>query len=225
MTQFLRPKFSVAVGGQAYSDGWDRIFGISREATPAKSGDEPEFGNLASVEIAGNRSSTAPGAHGNGAELFGSPGSVGTGQDEGHLVESGSSPQAAPFDLPPDDAPEERGMTTEDLRRMYAQETMGTLNQYGEDRQALRERVKRGDFSVVDMLAALDEIDKLETELEGANAIAASYKWNADSYVKQFSQAEALLKRCVKYLGSFDRTPRDIYLDIHTFLFQLSEKP
>ncbi len=27
MTEYLKPSFSVPLGGKAYSDGWDRIFG------------------------------------------------------------------------------------------------------------------------------------------------------------------------------------------------------
>lgn len=34
MTQFMRPSFSVHVGGKAYSDGWDRIFGKKEEKKP-----------------------------------------------------------------------------------------------------------------------------------------------------------------------------------------------
>lgn len=31
MTRFLEPKFSVSVGGKAFSDGWERIFGKGKE--------------------------------------------------------------------------------------------------------------------------------------------------------------------------------------------------
>lgn len=36
MTKYLEPKFSVSVGGKAYSDGWERIFGKKNEVKEVK---------------------------------------------------------------------------------------------------------------------------------------------------------------------------------------------
>ena len=40
MTKFADPKFSVAVGGKAYADGWERIFG-KKDPEPEKPAPPP----------------------------------------------------------------------------------------------------------------------------------------------------------------------------------------
>lgn len=52
MTQYLKKRFSVAVGGKAFSEGWDRIFG-----KPASEGQGDVSEGEADQSLTGRRES------------------------------------------------------------------------------------------------------------------------------------------------------------------------
>jgi len=43
MTKYLNPSFSVHVGGKAYSDGWDRIFGKKKRYVAYRFKDDHKY--------------------------------------------------------------------------------------------------------------------------------------------------------------------------------------